>query len=193
MFGFKRRKRSGQCCRRPSPRTGKGCFLPKIAIAGSPNVGKSVLFNCLTGSYATVSNYPGTTVEVTRGRAVFGGCEYEVIDTPGAYSLLPVSEEERVTRDIFIDERPDVIVHVADSKNIERMLPLTLQLIETGIPVLLALNVIDEAEKLGINLDARYIEEQLGIPVAVTSGVTGRGITELKQRISNYARQCRVR
>ena len=117
--------------------------LPTIAILGSPNVGKSVLFNALTRTYVTVSNYPGTTVEVYRGKAFIDGREYQVIDTPGMYSLLPITEEERVGRSLLLEEKPDILLHVIDAKNIERMLPLTLQLIEAGLSVILVINMID--------------------------------------------------
>ncbi|MBI5145556.1 MAG: 50S ribosome-binding GTPase, partial [Candidatus Omnitrophica bacterium] len=108
--------------------------MRKIAIVGSPNVGKSVMFNNFTGSYsAAVSNYPGTTVEVTRGKAKIGNEEFEVIDTPGMYSFLPLTEEERVARSILLREDPCVILHIVDAKNLERMLPLTLQFQEAGL------------------------------------------------------------
>jgi ferrous iron transport protein B len=159
----------------------------KIAIAGSPNVGKSVLFNCLTGSYAVVSNYPGTTVEVTRGKLIVNKKEFEVIDTPGMYSMLPLTEEERVARNIFIDEKPSLIIHVVDAKNLERMLSMTLQLIETGMHVMLVVNIIDDAEKLGMSINALKLESELGIPVVLTAGAVGRGVDELKKRIGEYA------
>jgi len=99
----------------------------RVALIGAPNVGKSALFNRLTHSYVTVSNFPGTSVEVSHGHARFGGVRAEVLDTPGLYSLLPTSEEERVTQRIVLDGRADVVVHVVDAKNLARMLPLTLQ------------------------------------------------------------------
>ena len=98
-------------------------------------MGKSALFNHLTGAYATVSNYPGTTVEVTRGEGVVEGETVEVIDTPGFYSFLPVTEEERVTRRLLVEERPDLILHVVEAAALDRMLPLTFQLLEAGFPV----------------------------------------------------------
>jgi ferrous iron transport protein B len=104
-----------------------------VGIVGSPNVGKSVIFNNLTGAYVTVSNYPGTTVDVSRGRARIDDEEIEIVDTPGMYSLLPITEEERVARVILLEEEPEVILHVVDSKNLERMLPLTIQFIEAGL------------------------------------------------------------
>ncbi len=155
----------------------------KIAIVGSPNVGKSVLFHRLTGTYVTVSNYPGTTVEVFRGKGDIGGETFEVIDTPGMYSFLPITEEERVTRSILLQEKPDIILHVIDAKNLERMLPLTLQLQETGLPVILVLNIIDEAERQGIQFDFSSLGKKLGIPVIATTSTTGQGVDALKEAV----------
>ncbi|MEI6846152.1 MAG: FeoB small GTPase domain-containing protein, partial [Candidatus Firestonebacteria bacterium] len=160
--------------------------VKKIIIAGNPNVGKSVIFNALTGSYATVSNYPGTTVEVFRGNPRINGQEYEVIDTPGMYSFVPVTEEERVARNIIFSEKPFVVVHVLDAKNIERMLPFTLQLIEAGLPVILVLNIMDEAERLGIKLNTKLLEEELGVPVLTAIGTMGQGLANLKGKIADY-------
>ncbi|NPV52106.1 MAG: ferrous iron transport protein B [Firmicutes bacterium] len=158
----------------------------KLAIVGNPNVGKSVIFNNLTGLYATVSNYPGTTVEISRGNARVGGVDFEVIDTPGAYSLLPITEEERVTRRVLLDEGVDVVVHVIDAKNVIRMLPFALQLIEAGLPVILVVNMADEAEHLGIRVDVELLEERLGIPVVLTASTTGRGMEALRRRITEF-------
>ena len=160
----------------------------KIAIVGNPNVGKSVMFNRLTGAYATVSNYPGTTVEVSRGQARIGEFEFDIIDTPGMYSLLPITEEERVARNILIKEKPRIVIHVVDAKNLERMLPQTLQLIEAGFRVVLVLNIIDEAEKIGMKINFESLEKELKIPVIPTVSTTGRGIEILKGRIEEYVR-----
>lgn len=162
--------------------------MKKLVIVGNPNVGKSVVFNNLTGSYVMVSNYPGTTVEVSRGRGKIGDEEYEVIDTPGMYSLMPITEEERVARKILLDEPPDVVLHVVDAKNLGRMLPLTLQLIEAHLKVVLDLNIIDEAEEAGMKIDTDALERELGVPVVGTAAVTGRGMDILKGRIERYAR-----
>lgn len=161
--------------------------LKKVAIVGSPNVGKSVLFNNLTGIYVTVSNYPGTTVEVSRGTAQIGGEKLEIIDTPGMYSLLPITEEERVARDILINEAPRIVIHVIDAKNLERMLPVTLQLIEAGLNTLLVLNIMDEAEKLGLDIDINKLEQELKIPVISTVSTTGKGMDILRGKIEEYA------
>jgi ferrous iron transport protein B len=162
--------------------------LKKVGIVGSPNVGKSVVFNNLTGAYVTVSNYPGTTVNVSRGKAKIEGEEFEVVDTPGLYSLLPITEEERVTRSILLEEKPDVILLVVDAKNLERMLPLTLQLIEAGLPTILDLNMMDETETAGIEIDINRLEEELGIPIIATVATTGRGMDVLQRRLAKYVR-----
>ncbi len=161
--------------------------LKKITIVGSPNVGKSMLFNRLTGTYVTVSNYPGTTVEVSRGKAKIGAEEFEVIDTPGMYSLLPISEEERVARNILLQEKPGIVIHIVDAKNLERMLPFTLQLIEARLPIILVLNIIDEAEAIGMKINIQRLEKELKVPVVATVSTTGRGIDILKGRIEEYA------
>ncbi|OGO40995.1 MAG: hypothetical protein A2W36_03335 [Chloroflexi bacterium RBG_16_58_14] len=170
--------------------------LAVVAIVGQPNVGKSLLFNRLTGSYVTVSNYPGTTVEVARGRARLRCCNQAlgIIDTPGLFNLMPTTEEERVTRRILFDERPQLILNVVDAKNLPRMLPLTLQLIEAGLPLMLDLNMMDEAEFHGLTIDLPGLEHALGIPVVGTIGTNGSGIEFLKERISTCVHPtCAVR
>ncbi len=148
-----------------------------IVLVGSPNVGKSVLFNALTGAYVTVSNYPGTTVEISRGRNRNSGAV--VIDTPGMYTLLPITEEERVSRSVLFRENPQQIVQVVDAKNLERMLAFSLQLIEAGLPLVVVVNMIDEADRIGLKIDLTRLEQQLGVPVAATAAVSGRGMREL--------------
>ncbi|MEK6727552.1 MAG: FeoB small GTPase domain-containing protein [Candidatus Omnitrophota bacterium] len=163
--------------------------MRKIAIVGSPNVGKSVMFNNLTGSYVTVSNYPGTTVEVSRGKSRIGDEEFEVIDTPGMYSFLPLTEEERVTQRILLNENPCVVLHIIDAKNLERMLPLTLQLLEAGLPVILVLNIIDEARVRGIGIDIARLEKELNVTVAATVSTTGEGMDILKGKIEEHVKR----
>jgi ferrous iron transport protein B len=162
--------------------------LKTVCIVGSPNVGKSVLFNALTGRRVIVSNYPGTTVEVSRGTGEIDGEKYGIIDTPGMYSLFPITEEERVARSILWEERPDVIVHIVDAKNLERMLSLTLQLLEADLPVILVLNIMDEAERLGIEIDFERLKKELNIPVVGTVFTTGRGLDDLKKIITKYTK-----
>ena len=160
--------------------------LPLVVIVGSPNVGKSVLFNSLTGAYAAVSNYPGTTVEITRGKGKLICGEIGVMDTPGMYSLLPITEEERVARSILLNERPQLVLHVVDAKNLERMLPMTLQLIEAGLPLILVVNLMDEADRLGVQVDLPKLQASLGIPVVGTALGVGKGGKELRQVVSDY-------
>lgn len=160
----------------------------KVALVGNPNVGKSVLFNALTGSYVTVSNYPGTSVEIVRGSAAIGGETFEIIDTPGMYSLLPITEEERVAREILLSEVPDVVIHVLDARNLERMLAMTLQLIDAALPVVLVVNIIDEAERMGLVIDIPLLQEKLGIPVIAAATAKKRGIDEIRQAIAGYER-----
>ncbi|MCS6950149.1 MAG: 50S ribosome-binding GTPase [bacterium] len=158
----------------------------RVVLVGTPNVGKSVLFNRLTGRYVVVSNYPGTTVEVTRGQARIGDVVCEVIDTPGMYSLSPITEEERVARALLLQQQPDVVIHVVDAKNLGRMLALTLQLLEAGLPVILLLNMMDEAERLHLHIDHHALAKRLGIPVIPASLISGRGVEELKNIVGEY-------
>jgi len=154
-----------------------------VLLVGNPNVGKSALFNWLTGRYATVSNYPGTTVEVSRGRSKALGVNVEVVDTPGMYSLLPITDEERVARSILLKRRPSAVIHVIDAKSIERMLALTLQLIEARLPVVLALNMWDEAKRERVDIDLEKLRRLLGVPVVATVAVSGTGMTELVEAV----------
>jgi ferrous iron transport protein B len=171
-----------------SHRQGKVEAPPKartIAIVGSPNVGKSVLFNALTGAHVIVSNYPGTTVEVSRGPMRLGDETIEVVDTPGMYSLSPITEEERVARTLLRKDGPALVLHVVDAKNLGRMLPVTLQLLEAGLPLMLIINIMDEATRLGITIDCARLEKELGIPVIPTVSVTGEGIDILRSSIAD--------
>jgi len=154
--------------------------LPRILLIGNPNVGKSVLFGLLTGKYVTVSNYPGTSVEVTFGRMKLGNVEYELIDTPGVNGLHPRSEDERVTRDILLDRHPYGVVQVIDAKNLLRGLMMTHQLIEYEIPLIVVLNLWDEAEERHIKIDAKGLSRALGVPVIPTVATMRHGISDLK-------------
>ncbi|MBP1752221.1 MAG: ferrous iron transport protein [Geobacteraceae bacterium] len=181
-MSFFKRKPS---CHVPSAESaGKAC--KRVCLVGNPNVGKSVLFNALTGAYVTVSNYPGTSVEVSRGTANVGDAYCEVIDTPGMYALLPITEEERVAREILLNESPDIVVHVIDARNLGRMLAMTLQLIEAGLPVILVINIMDEAERMGLSIDTALLQEKLAIPVIGAAAAKKRGLPELKQAIAGY-------
>ncbi|MBI5778149.1 MAG: ferrous iron transport protein B [Planctomycetes bacterium] len=157
----------------------------KIALVGNPNVGKSVIFGLLTGQYVTVSNYPGTTVEVTRGQFLYDKRETVIIDTPGINGLIPNSEDEKVTRDILVNEDINYIVQVADAKNLSRALFLSIQLAETGIPHSLVLNMSDEAKSLGIKINIAKLSQILGVPVIPTIAVQREGIGALIKTIKD--------
>jgi ferrous iron transport protein B len=157
-----------------------------VALVGSPNVGKSLLFNLLTGTYVTVSNYPGTTVEVAKGNRIIADRQVTFLDTPGMYSLVPITEEESVARDLITDEQVDLVIHVIDAKHLGRMLNLTLQLIETELPVMLVVNMIDEAEKLGIWINENQLSHRLGIPVVAMSAAQKVGLKKLIAQLADY-------
>ena len=135
----------------------------RLVLIGAPNVGKSALFGRLTGIYAVVSNYPGTSVEVTRGRTAARGRQIEVIDTPGMYGMLSVTEEERVARRAAVAGGRQTIIHVVDARHLERSLPLTLQLVSLGQPVVVACNLLDEL--LDVDRDRHEAERAQGFPV----------------------------
>ena len=153
--------------------------LGAVILVGNPNVGKSVVFGALTGRYVNVSNYPGTTVEVTRGEARDRGTSLEVIDTPGVYSLLPMSEDERVTRDILMREPGARVLQVCDAKNMRRSLMITAQLAEMELPLVLAVNMADEARERGVMPRLETLEKRLGVPAVPTVAVRKKGTDRL--------------
>ncbi len=159
--------------------------LKKVLLIGNPNVGKSALFGLLTGTYVTVSNYPGTTVEVTYGNAVLNKTRTLVIDTPGVNSLVPMSEDEKVTRDMLLSDRADVIVQVADTKNLRRALLITLQLAEMEVPFILDLNMDDEARSRGIVIHQESLSQLLGVEVFRTVAIRRSGIDKLLKGIEH--------
>jgi ferrous iron transport protein B len=150
-----------------------------MILVGNPNVGKSVLFRNLTSRYVTVSNYPGTTVEVVRARATYGARTAEVIDTPGINDLTPRADDARVTLGLLEANEDATIVQVADAKNLRRALLLTLQLAELGRPMVLVLNMLDELQEQGGHIDSRRLSEILGIPVVTTIAPRNHGTEEL--------------
>jgi ferrous iron transport protein B len=161
----------------------------KIALVGNPNVGKSVVFGRLTGRYATVSNYPGTTVTITSGRALIGAEVCDVIDTPGVNALEGMlSEDERITKQLLASGGAELVVQVADARNLRRALMLTSQLAETGLPMILVLNMVDEADARGITIDADGLSDYLGIPVIEAVAPEGRGVAELRDALPSAAR-----
>lgn len=178
-------------CAAEEPKSGEND--KKLVLVGSPNVGKSVIFGRLTGRYVTVSNYPGTTVELTRGKGTVDGNDFAVIDTPGMYSLLSITEEERVARSVLVEEKPHTVVQVVDAKNLPRMLHLTIQLIEAEVPLVLDLNLVDEAEREGLSVNAEVLQRELGIPVVATVATDGRGIDELRASITHRGQPSRRR
>lgn len=152
-----------------------------IALVGNPNSGKTTLFNALTGSNQHVGNWPGVTVERKEGQVRFADKTYNVVDLPGAYSLGAFSEDEIVARDYILTGNPDVVINVVDATNIERNLYLTTQLLEMGVKVIVALNMVDEAESKGIIFDFKALSSRLGIPVIPTVACKRQGINDLME------------
>ena len=159
-----------------------------IALAGNANVGKSVLFNQLTGSSQVIGNWPGKTVEKAEGTLTFEGKKITVVDLPGIYSFSTFGMEEIVSREYVALEHPDVVINVVDAAVLERNLFFTLQLIEMGAPLVLCLNQIDEAKKKGITIDTKKLEHALGVPVVPTIGIRGEGIYELTKTAIEVAK-----
>ena len=155
----------------------------RMILVGNPNVGKSVIFGLLTGKYVTVSNYPGTTVEVSSGNLTIDHRKILLIDSPGVNSFIPMSEDERVTRDILLSERSENIILVADSKNLKRAMMILIQIAEMDLPCILVLNMEDEANARGIDIDHRRLEEMLGIGVIGTVAPERKGISKLRDAL----------
>src|SRR6056297_370258 len=153
----------------------------KIVLAGNPNVGKSIFFNYLTGIYVSVSNYPGTTLDISSGKMG----DAAVFDTPGVYGVGSINDEERVARDFIMSA--DIIINVVDASHLERDLFLTQQLIDMGKRVVIALNMMDEVEKNNISIDIEMLEKELGVPVVPTTAAKNRGLSELKSEIDKAA------
>lgn len=154
-----------------------------IALAGNPNVGKSVIFNRLTGVDVTISNYPGTTVDYTEGHAKIGGEDYKVVDLPGSFSLEAKDKAEEVAGRMLREMEPEVVVSVVDATSVERGLYLCLELIEQGYPIIVALNMSDEARDKNVEIDVEGLEEILNVPIVSTIATAGSGIEELASRI----------
>jgi ferrous iron transport protein B len=158
-----------------------------VCLAGNANVGKSAIFNQLTGLNQTIGNWPGKTVERAEGTLHFRGYTIRVIDLPGTYSLSAYSMEEVVSRDYIAVERPDVVMNVVDASALERNLYLTIQLLELNPPLVIALNQVDFAAKKGITVDAKKLSEMLGVPVVATVATTGIGMQELLSKVVEVA------
>ena len=173
---------TGECasCRKCG-RTGRnaGGKTLKIGLVGNPNAGKTTLFNALTGAREYVGNRPGVTVERKERRLSAFGRGMEIVDLPGIYSLSAYSMEEVVARDFIVGEHPDAIINIVDATNLERNLYLTVQLLELGAPLVLALNMMDEVKSRGIEIDAQVLSRELGVPVVPISARTGQGVDAL--------------
>jgi ferrous iron transport protein B len=164
-------------------------MAPTIALAGNPNSGKTTLFNELTGSHQHVGNYPGVTVEKKEGTYVRDGFRLHIVDLPGTYSLTAYSLEEVVARDFLVNHKPEVVINIVDASNLERNLYLAIQFLEMGVPICIALNMIDVAKKRGIKVNAQKLSSLLGVPVTPTIARLGKGKTELMDTASQIARE----
>ncbi len=159
----------------------------KVALIGNPNVGKSVIFNNLTGMKQHVGNWPGVTVEKKIGNFEYNNKKFEVIDLPGTYSLTSRTLDEKIARNFIIEEKPDVVLDIVDAANVERNLYLTLLLIEAECNLVVVLNQLDIAEKNGIKIDSKKLSEYLGVPVIPTIATEKKGMDELKDAIVKVA------
>lgn len=155
-----------------------------VGLIGNPNVGKSTLFNTLTGSKQHVGNWPGKTIEKKEGLFAYKDKEIKLVDLPGSYSITAYSEEETVTSDFILNEKPDVIIQIIDAQNLERNLFITIQLIELGAPLVLALNMFDLAEKDNIKIDEKELSTLLGLPVIIIDAKKKKGINNLLETVS---------
>ncbi|MCD8047231.1 MAG: 50S ribosome-binding GTPase, partial [Clostridiales bacterium] len=158
----------------------------KIALAGNPNCGKTTMFNALTGASQYVGNWPGVTVEKKEGK-LRGYKDVIVTDLPGIYSLSPYTLEEVVSRNYLLNEKPDVIINLVDGSNIERNLYLTTQILELGLPVLIALNMMDVVKKRGDQINVEKLSRELGCPIVETAAVTGEGLDEMAKKAVELA------
>ncbi|HOK76131.1 MAG TPA: FeoB small GTPase domain-containing protein, partial [Verrucomicrobiota bacterium] len=158
-----------------------------VALAGNPNVGKSTVFNMLTGLRQHTGNWPGKTVTRSEGGFLYDGKRYRLVDLPGTYSLLSASPDEQVARDFILFGRPDVTVIVVDATRLERNLNLTLQILEITDRAVVCLNLVDEAKRHGIVVDERQLARELGVPVVPASARFGRGIDQLLRTIAGVA------
>ena len=156
-----------------------------VALAGNPNVGKSTLFNALTGLHQHTGNWPGKTVGVAQGLCCRGGTEYDFVDLPGTYSLTGESEDERIAAEYIASGEADCTVVVCDGSSLERSLILALQILEQAERVIVCVNLMDEAERRGIRVDAKKLSECLGAPVVLTSAGQRKGLGELLSEIDH--------
>ncbi|MFX1515358.1 MAG: ferrous iron transport protein B, partial [Promethearchaeota archaeon] len=160
----------------------------KIALAGNPNVGKTVIFNALTGSHQHVANFPGCTVEHKEGKCSFAGNLITVIDLPGTYSLSSFSEDELVSREYLINDKPDLIINVIDASNLERNLFLTIQLLELKQPIVIALNMLDIAKSKGFEINVENLRKILDVPIIPMVATKSEGLVELLNMVLEYSK-----
>jgi len=160
----------------------------EIVLIGNPNVGKSVIFSILTGKYVDVSNYPGTTIEITRGSGKINKRPVTFLDTPGTNSFIPNSEDERVTRDILLNQPVSTVLQVGDGKNLKRVLFLSLQLAEMGTPFILNLNMMDELKERGLSINLKKLEEILGVKINSTIAIRRVGTERLHKMLDQPAK-----
>ncbi|MBO4539617.1 MAG: 50S ribosome-binding GTPase, partial [Clostridia bacterium] len=165
--------------------------MKKFALAGNPNCGKTTLFNNLTGSTAHVGNWPGVTVDKREGLYKKCAEPISIVDLPGIYSLSPYTPEEVISRNFILDEKPDCVVNIVDATNLERNLYLTTQLMEIDVPLVIALNMMDEVEKNGDKIDAVSLEKKIGVPVVPISALKEKGLDELMKRAYEVSRSSR--
>ena len=165
--------------------------MKQFALAGNPNCGKTTLFNLLTGSTAYVGNWPGVTVDKKVGTYKKGAEPVQIVDLPGIYSLSPYTPEEVISRNFILEEKPACVINIVDATNLERNLYLTTQLMEIDVPLIIALNMMDAVEKSGDVIDAKLLEEKIGLPVVTISALKGTGIKELMDRAISISQKPR--
>ena len=156
-----------------------------IALAGNPNSGKTTVFNNLTGARQHVGNWPGVTVEKKEGSCSYQGYHIKVVDLPGVYSLTAYSPDEVIARNFIVDEKPDAVVDIVDASNLERNLYLAVQILETGVPVIIALNMMDMSESRRYRIDVEALAQEIGAPVVPMVANRNRGTDELLREIVN--------
>ena len=159
-----------------------------VALAGNPNSGKTTMFNALTGARQHIGNYPGVTVEKKQGEYVRNGDKFNLVDLPGTYSLTAYSMEEVVAREFLVNEKPELVINIIDASNLERNLYLAVQFMELGIPLCIALNMVDVAEKRGVQVDAEKLSELLGVSVIPTVARSGKGKEALMDSAAGFIR-----
>jgi len=160
-----------------------------VALSSIPNTGKTTLFNVLTGSSQSTGNWPGVSIEKKHGHMTLGEFKIQLIDLPGAYALLPSTEEESVVRDFFLKTPPDIVLNILDARNLYRGLGLTLQMAMSGLPMVVAVNMIDEVQNQGAEIDIPVLSKHLGVSVVAISARTGEGLPELQDALYQLIRK----